>query len=57
MDDYVFPVGLVDSRLARAAPGLERRRIVGKNTDDVQGVGVDEIGSARVGDTAAEYEM
>ena len=57
MDDYVFPVGLVHPRLARAAPGLEGRRVVGKNADEVEMVGVGEIGSAGIGDAPAENEV
>ncbi len=57
MNDHVFPVGFVDSRLARAAPCLERGRVVGKYADDVKTVGIDEFGSARIGDSPAENEM
>ncbi len=57
MEDHVLPIGLVDSRLARAAPRLERGRVIGVNADDVEAVGVDEIGAARIGDAPAEDEM
>lgn len=57
MNDHVFPIGFVDARLAGAAPRLERGRIIGKNTDHVQISDVDEIGLARIGDTAAEDQM
>ncbi len=57
MENYVFPIGLIDSRLAGAAPRLERGRVVRINADDMESVSVDKIGSARIGDAAAENEM
>ena len=57
MDDDVFDVSFVDMSLAGSPPGRKRRLVVGKDADDVELVGVDEIDSLSVGDLSAEHQM
>ena len=57
VNDHILDVGLVDVSMAGAAPGLERRFVIGVDAENVELVRVDEIGSLRVFDLAAENHV
>jgi hypothetical protein len=57
MDDHVFDIGFINARLTGAPSSLSRRIVVWKNTNNVEIVRVNEIGSLRVRDGTSENQM
>ena len=57
VNDHIFRPGIINVLLAGTAPGRQRRLLVWEDPDNVEIIGIDEIGAGRVFDDAAENQM
>ena len=55
--DDVLDVGLVDARLAGAAPCLQGRFVAGRDANRIEVVGIHEINTLGVANLSAENQM
>src|SRR5688500_18849249 len=57
MHDEITHLGVVDGALRGTFPGVIGLFVIRKNADDVEIIGVFELGAAEILEFAAEYEM
>lgn len=57
VDDNILHLGIVNTALGRAAPCFDRRGIIRKHADVVEGVQVHKIEALRITHAAADYEV